>query len=125
MNNVQTLNRKFEMIAWGLFFIWWGIADSDFGLLKALPHGLGWLGIGLILLGLNAARTLNGIPSRSFTTILGILAFVLGGLQLARLVLRPPFELPIFAILLIVFGVIVLAETMRRIANERRLSHQV
>jgi hypothetical protein len=104
MENVRTVNRNFETVAWGLFFVWWGITE----LFPFLPHGLGAIGIGLILLGLNAARSRNGIPASGFTTTLGILALVLGGLELASSVLSLPFEIPVFAILLIVLGVIVL-----------------
>ena len=111
MDNVRTSNSNFEMAAWGALFIWWGITV----LFTSLPHGTGAIGIGLILLGLNAARRLNGIPTKGFTTTLGILALVLGGLELANSVLRLPFELPIFAILLITLGVILLArEILRR-----------
>ena len=114
MENVQKLNHKFEAIAWGAFFIWWGITE----LFPSLPDGMGAVGIGLILLGLNAARSLNGIPASGFTTTLGILALVLGGLELARPVLHLPFELPVFAICLIVIGMVFLAREFGRIRTE-------
>ena len=104
MDNVRPSNRNFEMAAWGALFIWWGITV----LFTSLPHGIGAIGIGLILLGLNAARRLNGVPASGFTTTLGILALVLGGLELANVILQLPFELPIFAILLITLGAILL-----------------
>ena len=108
MENTRTLNRNLETMAWGAFFIWWGITE----LFQFLPHGAGAIGIGLIWLGLNAARSLNGIPTSGLTTTLGILALVLGGLELASLVVPLPFKLPVFAILLIVLGVIVLAREL-------------
>jgi hypothetical protein len=108
MNNGQKLNHRFEVIAWGAFFIWWGITE----LFPALPEGLGAVGIGLILLGLNMARSLNGIPASGFTTTLGILALVLGGLELAGPILRLPFEVPVFALLLIVLGLIFLGREL-------------
>ncbi len=114
MDNVRTLNRNFETIAWGALFLWWGITE----LFPFLPHGTGALGIGLILLGLNAARSLNGIPASSFTTILGILALVLGVLELASSILRLPFEIPDFAILLIVLGVTVLVRVLTGSRNQ-------
>jgi hypothetical protein len=101
MDNVQRLNHKFEAIAWGAFFIWWGFTE----LFPSLPDGMGAVGIGLILLGLNAARSLNGIPASGFTT-LGVLALV-GRLELARPVLGLPFDCP-FCDLLIVIGMIFL-----------------
>jgi hydrogenase/urease accessory protein HupE len=101
-------------MAWGALFIWWGITE----LVPGLPHGTGAIGIGLILLGLNVARSLNGVPTSGFTMTLGILALVLGGLELAISVLRLPIELPVFAILLIVLGVILLARELLRSRNE-------
>jgi len=112
MENTRTLNRNLEMVAWGAFFIWWGITE----LFNFLPHGTGAIGIGLIWLGLNAARALKGVPTSGLTTTLGILALVLGGLELASSVMRLSFELPVFAILLIVLGVILLAREL--IANK-------
>ncbi len=64
--------------------------------------------MGLILLGANAARYIQGIRINGFSTSIGVLALVWGGLELAGTVLRLPFELPVFAILLIVLGLIVL-----------------
>jgi len=58
----------------------------------------------VILLGLNVARRQSGVPASGFTITLGILALVLGGLELAGAILHLPFELPVFAILLIVLG---------------------
>ncbi len=105
MNDKSLQKRDFDAIAWGAFCILWGITE----LFPSLPHGTGALGIGLILLGLNAARHLSGLPTSSFTITIGILAVVLGGLDLAGVVLSLPFEIPVFAILLVVLGVIVLA----------------
>ena len=112
MENTRTLDRNLETVAWGAFFIWWGITE----LFNFLPHGTGAIGIGLIWLGLNAARALRGVPTSGLTTTLGILALVLGGLELASSVMHLSFELPIFAILLIVLGVILLGREL--IANK-------
>ncbi len=117
MDNTRTLDCHFETIAWGLLFILWGITI----LFDFVPVGIGIVGTGVILLGLNAARALNGVPTRGGTTTLGILALVWGGLDLARSILPLPFELTlfaIFAILLIMQGVIVLARELRRIRKE-------
>ncbi|MEW5938378.1 MAG: hypothetical protein AB1750_01840, partial [Chloroflexota bacterium] len=69
---LSSKNRTLESVAWGLALIWWGLADSDFGLISSLPAGAGWIGFGLILLGLNAARALSRIPVSVFTVTLGI-----------------------------------------------------
>jgi hypothetical protein len=103
MDKARTLNRNLETLTWGAVFIWWGITE----LLKFLPNGIDAVGFGLIFLGLNVARWLNGIPTNDFSITLGILALVWGGLDLAPSLLHLPFKLPVFAILLIVLGVIV------------------
>lgn len=74
------LNKRFEGIAWGCFLILW--AGSMFWKAIApgspLPEGLWSIGVGLIFLGLNAARYISKIRMSGFTTFLGILS-VLGG----------------------------------------------
>jgi hypothetical protein len=115
MNYTQTMNRNFEAIAWGALFIWWGITE----LVSSLPDGTGALGIGLILIGVNIARSLNGVPASRFSTTIGILALVWGGLELTGALLSLPFELPIFAILLIVLGVILLRNEILRIHDQK------
>jgi hypothetical protein len=114
MENLQTLNRRLEAVAWGAFFVLWGVTE----LFPSLPKGTGAIGIGVILLGLNAARSLKGVPASGFTTTLGILAFVLGALELSRLVMRLPFEVPVFAILLVVLGMIFLGREVVRTRAE-------
>jgi len=106
----RTLNQKYVTIAWGAFFIWWGITT----LFQFLPDGTSTIGIGLILLGLNAARYYSKIPTSGFTITLGVIALVLGGFELAQTVLRLPYELPVFAVLLIVLGIALLARELFR-----------
>jgi hypothetical protein len=114
MNNTHILNRNFEAITWGALFIWWGITV----LIPYLPDGAGVIGIGLILIGANVARLLNGIPVGGFSTAVGILALVWGGLEIAGALLSLPFELPVFAILLIVLGAIILIPALFRSQNQ-------
>ncbi|MEW5942012.1 MAG: hypothetical protein AB1750_20290 [Chloroflexota bacterium] len=90
------LNKRLEGVFWGLFLIMLG---GQFLLKNVnLPDGIWDVGIGLIFLGLNAARYFNGLRMSGFTTFLGILALV-GGL--AQIVFR--FDLG-GALLLIVLG---------------------
>ncbi len=113
MENTRKLNPGFETIAWGAFFLVWGITE----MFKFLPDGTGAIGIGLILLGLNAARYFNGIAMSGFTITLGILALLWGVLELAEVALGLPFELPIFGILLMVLGLIVLVRGLKVIQS--------
>ena len=110
MNTIHTLNRNFEAIAWGALFIWWGIT----ALVPSLPNGTTAIGIGLILIVVNVARRLSNVPISSFSITIGILALIWGVLDLAGVLLSLPFELPVFAILLIVLGVIVLLPELMR-----------
>ncbi len=105
----KTMNRNFEVIAWGALFIWWGISV----LIPSLPNGSTALGTGIILIGVNLARKLSGIPANGFSTTVGILALIWGGLELVGVLVNLPFELPVFAILLIALGVIVLVPGLR------------
>ena len=108
MNEDTRTNRIIDTVAWGVLFIWWGIT-----LLVQLPAGFGLIGVGLILLGANVVRYFRGIRINGFSTSIGILALVWGALELAGAFLRLPFELPVFAILLIVLGLMVLIGNTR------------
>jgi hypothetical protein len=101
----EALNKNLETAFWGLFLImlgcWWFIPAS------VAPKGLWSIGVGLILLGLNAVRYAKHIHMSGFTTLLGILALIggigemmgldLGGAALlivlgSYLILKPWFD---------------------------------
>lgn len=71
--NRRALNRKLEAAGWGLFFIWIGIA-----LFAHLGWGAGLLGVGIIILGAQAARKYFGLKLEGFWVAVGFL-FVVGG----------------------------------------------
>jgi hypothetical protein len=74
------MNKRFESVGWGVFLIMLGgfMFIPDTTVSKVF-----WsIGIGLIFLGLNAARYYNGIRMSGFTTFLGILSLVGGIVQL-------------------------------------------
>ena len=110
MENTRKTNLDFDAIAWAAFFFLWGFTS----LFASLPDGIGAIGIGLIMAGLNIARSFTGRPTSGFTTILGILAILLGGLELARPLLNFSFELPIFTILLLALGFSILMRSMKK-----------
>jgi hypothetical protein len=114
MENTWKLNHDFETIAWGAFFVLWGITE----MVTSLPDGMGTVGIGLILIALNVARSWKGLPISGFSTTLGILALVLGGLELAQPYLHLSFEIPYFAILLIVLGLFLVGRTILQYRKE-------
>ena len=113
MENTRKLTLDLGTIAWGAFFILWGITE----MFPSLPEGTGAIGIGIILIGLNLARLWKREPIGGFTTTFGILALLLGALQLARPYLHLSFELPIFAILLLALGLILLGSALRGSKN--------
>jgi len=71
------LNKRLETAAWGLFLIMLG----GFALVpdETIPKGVWAMGVGTIMLGLNAARYFYKIKMSGFTTVLGILS-LLGGM---------------------------------------------
>ncbi len=109
MTTTNSINRNYEVIAWGALFIWWGISI----MVPSLPNGSTALGTGLILIAVNIARKVSGLPASGFSTTIGILAVIWGGLELVGVLVSLPFELPIFAILLIALGLIVLVPGLK------------
>lgn len=79
-NEKAALNKNMERMAWGFFLIMLGgfmfLPDNQ------VPDGMWSIGVGVIMLGLNAARYFNKIRMSGFTTVLGILAVVGGIVQL-------------------------------------------
>jgi hypothetical protein len=65
--------HKLDVVGWGLFFIWIGIA-----LLANLGWGMGLVGVGFLVLGGQLARKYMGLRFEAFWAIVGAL-FVMGG----------------------------------------------
>jgi hypothetical protein len=101
MDNAQTLNRNLATVGNSMLLIWWGIVM----VVHPLTIGMGAVGTGLILLGVNAARLLKGIPTKGSTTALGTVALVWGALDS---VFDPRLEIS-FAMLLMVIGLVSLS----------------
>ena len=115
MNNLGTLDKRFETIAWGAILILLGVLN----LIPGEQNGIFVLGVGLILLGLNLARYLSKIPTNSVTIALGVIASFLGTLALFRPVLHiPPIELFSFPVILLLIGVYLLFTAHRRTEPE-------
>jgi len=74
------LNKRLENIGWGLFLIMLG----GFALVpdETVPKGLWSIGVGVIMLGLNATRYYYKIKMSGFTTFLGVVSLVSGILEL-------------------------------------------
>jgi len=70
----QALNRTYATIGWGALFVWWGVSI----IIGPITIGMSAVGTGLILLGVNVARWLKGIPINHSNTPLAIVAIVWG-----------------------------------------------
>ena len=102
----SAFNKRLETIAWGCFLIMLG--GFMFVPEEIIEGGWWSIGVGLIMLGLNASRYLNGLKMSGFTTFLGTIAVIGGVLDLfgvsgvdgavllivlgSYLVLKPYFE---------------------------------
>ena len=75
------MNKNFERIAWGAFLIMLG--GFMFVPEQIIKGGWWSIGVGLIFLGLNAARYFTGLRMSGFTTFLGIISVIGGVLDLA------------------------------------------
>jgi hypothetical protein len=74
------LNKRLETAGWGFFLILLGgFAFIDE---TVVSKGIWSIALGVIFLGLNAARYFNHIKMSGFTTFLGILSLVGGVVQL-------------------------------------------
>ena len=70
------LNKRLATMFWGLFLIMlggWALIPEE-----TIPKGAWSIGVGLLMLGLNATRYFSGIRMSGFTTVLGILALIGG-----------------------------------------------
>ena len=95
-NEKAAMNKNLERVAWGAFLIMLG--GFMFVPEEIIKGGWWSIGVGLIFLGLNAARYFNGLRMSGFTTFLGILSVIGGILDLVGM------EGVNGAILLIVLG---------------------
>jgi membrane protein implicated in regulation of membrane protease activity len=93
-------NKRLESIGLGFFIVMLGgsILIPD----EVAPEGLWTIGVGLIMLGLNAGRYYYGIRMSGFTTVLGLIALAVGTAELLG------YDLMGIPFLLIIMGVYLL-----------------
>lgn len=106
MDKAATATHDYATIALGALLLWWGFSFW----IGPITIGLSAVGTGLILLGLNGARALKGLPVNRSTTAWGIVALIWGTLDhILALSLATSFGL-----LLIVIGTVTLASLVSR-----------
>jgi hypothetical protein len=99
----KKLAKKLDAIWWSLFFIWMGIV-----MITSAETAVAFLGIGIIMLGVQAARRYFQLRVEKFWTVVGLL-FVAGGLW-DMFDLNAPFA----AVVLILAGVVILVSVLRK-----------
>lgn len=99
------LDGRLAGLFWALLFILTGalLMFPD----ERIPRGTWLVGIGLILLTLNAVRLATGIPVRVLPTLLGALALAAGLAAYAGV------TLPLFALTLVAIGASIVLEPLR------------
>lgn len=97
------LAAKFDALGWGLFLVWIG-----FAYLLDVGTGIGLVGIGVIIIGVQLARKAFSLNIEGFWFIVG-LCFLAGGVSELTNV-----DIPIAPILLIACGIGVLASVFKR-----------
>ena len=93
----QIISKRINAIGWALFFVMIGCLWLVPG--EILPESTWLIGAGLIMLGTNYFRYVNGIKPITFTIIIGILALITGIGSIMGI------EVPVFPILIIFIGI--------------------
>ncbi len=94
--------KQLDALSWGLFFVWIGIA-----ILLNVGWGWGLLGVAAIILGGAAIRSLKGVPTDGFWVAVGIVLLACAAWELFAI------WWPIFPVLIIGFGVVILLRALR------------
>ena len=98
----RQIEKKLDIIGWGLFFIWVGIAfPIDFG------FAFGLVGVGVITLGMQAYRKYLNLKLEGFWVFAGLLFFLGGIWELFAI------KLHLVPVLIILAGVIMLVSAFR------------
>ena len=105
MDKSHSTNARFQAVAWGILYLWWGLRWWP---LAFLPNGSGLLVTAAILFGANIAHNALGHKTLPGNTKLGVLTFALGALLLFSDLFGKPANVPLFEAVLIGIGAIYL-----------------
>lgn len=94
--------RQIDSAAWAVLFIWIGVA-----LLAHVPWGWFLIGVGVVVLGAQAARRQASLKVETFAIVIGLIFLVGGAWELLAL------QWPLIPILLILLGVYLLQKAVR------------
>lgn len=109
------MNRNVALtaLAWGVFFVWIGlswIATECYGFPMDAYIALG---VGIILIGLNAARAGLKLRLSKFSLFIGVVALAFGGTALTG------FRLPLWQTIVLLIGLFIIAEAAASLAKSR------
>jgi len=106
------LNRNVALtsLAWGLFFVLIGLSWAVSNAVDVVPYVA--LGAGIILIGLNVARTGLGMHLSKFSLFIGIVALAFG-------VALMGYPLPLPETIIVLIGLFIIAEAARSLTKSR------
>lgn len=104
-------NVALTSLAWGLFFVLIGLSWmlSEYYDVSIVPYVA--LGAGIILIGLNLARTGLGMRLSKFSLFIGIVAFAFGGAAVMG------YTLPLLETIVVLIGLFIIAEAARSLTK--------
>ncbi|MCS7114278.1 MAG: hypothetical protein RMJ03_03965 [Nitrososphaerota archaeon] len=106
-------NVALTSLAWGVFFVWIGLSWIASEYYKVPMGTYAALGVGIILIGLNAARTFLGLKPSKFSLFIGMVALAFGGASLIG------FELPLWQTILVLIGLFIIAEAVASLVRAK------
>jgi len=106
------LNKSVALtsLAWGLFFVLIGLSWAVNNVVDVVPYVA--LGAGIILIGLNVARTGLGMHLSKFSLFIGIVALAFG-------VALMGYPLPLPETIIVLIGLFIIAEAARSLTKSR------
>jgi hypothetical protein len=104
MDNLENIKKKYDLIGWGLLFVWLGVLTF----IPGNQMSLFLAGLGAIILGKSLLLySFHKAPFEGFFVVVGAIVLIIG-LGSEILSLGFPIPIPYFEIALIVIGIILL-----------------
>ena len=103
-------NVALTSLAWGLFFVLIGLSWAVSNVVDVVPYVA--LGAGIILIGLNVARTGLGMHLSKFSLFIGIVALAFG-------VALMGYPLPLPETIIVLIGLFIIAEAVRALMKAK------
>jgi hypothetical protein len=113
MTEKTTTNKLLDTIAWGIFIVLLGVgwlAGSYYNVETGIYIALG---VGLLLIALNAARSAIGIKISKFSLFIGLLALALSGSGIMG------YAMPFVPTIIVLVGLFIVAEAIQKTALKK------